>query len=683
MIRNVCLLAHGNAGKTTLVEAMLHNAGASDRFGKVEEGTTITDFDPEEIKRKFSISTAVANCVWKNVKINFIDTPGYFDFVGEVMQGIRVADGAIIVVSAKSGISVGTENSWNYCEERNLPRIVFINKIDSESANIQQTLQQLRDTFGNSVTPFQLPIKEGENITGFIDLIEMKAKKFDKDKLVDTQIPSDMEDEVSSVREMIMEAVAETDEELMERFFSGDTFTESEIKSALRKGIGEGDITPVLCGSAIGNIAVKQLMDAICEYLPNPEERPSEIGKTPDGKEIEVKPIASEPLRALVFKTITDPFVGKLSYFKVMSGEMISDMTIVNANNGETSKISHIYYVNGKKQTETNKITVGDIGALTKLANTKTGDTLCAANSPVILKGIDFPSPNLSMAIFPKSKGDEEKISNGLSKLMDEDQTFKIENNQETRETIIKGIGEQHLDILASKLKSKFAVDVELKEPKVPYRETIRKKVKVEGKHKKQSGGHGQYGHVWIEFEPGEKEELTFEEKIFGGAVPKNYFPAIEKGLQECIQHGVLAGYPVVNLKATLVDGSYHPVDSSEMAFKTAASIAYKKGLADASPVILEPIGHLEVIIPDSHMGDVIGDINKRRGRMLGMNPIGNGLSQIDAEVPMSEAHKYATDLRSMTQARGKFKFEFVRYEEAPANIAEKVIEEAKAEEEA
>lgn len=679
LVRNVCLLAHGNAGKTSLVEAMLHEAGASERFGRVEEGTTVTDFDPEEIKRKFSISTAIANFQWKNTKFNMIDTPGYFDFVGEVMQGLRVADGAIVVVSAKSGVSVGTENAWKYCLERNLARIVFINKIDSDSANFTGVLEQLRERFGNIIVPFQLPIKEGEHITGVVDLVEMHAKKFDGDKLIEIEIPSDIADEVAAAREMIIESVAETDEKLMERFFNGDTFSDAEIKTALHKGVSEMSITPVLCGSAVCNIAISLLMDAVCAYLPSPEERPTEIGKNPNGDDVEVKPLASEPLRALVFKTVADPFVGKLSYFKVISGEMTADMSIVNANNGSIAKIGHIYFVNGKKQIETKKVTAGDIGALTKLATTKTGDTLCSVGSPVILKGIDFPKPTLSMAVYPKAKGDEEKIAAGLNKLMEEDQTFKLENNHETHEMILKGIGEQHLDILASKLKAKFAVDLYLKEPKVPYREAIRKHVKVEGKHKKQSGGHGQYGHVWIEFEPGEGEGLTFEEKVFGGSVPRNYFPAIEKGLQDCLHHGVLAGYPVVNLKAVLVDGSYHPVDSSEMAFKMAATLAYKKGLAEASPVILEPIGHLVVTIPDSYMGDIIGDINKRRGRVLGMNPIGDGLSQVEADVPLAEAHKYATDLRSMSQARGTFQFEFARYEDAPANVAEKVIEEAKA----
>jgi len=463
----------------------------------------------------------------------------------------------------------------------------------------------------------------------------------------------------------------------MERFFNDDQFTVEEIKAALRKGISDAQIAPLLCGATRQNIGVRYLMDCICDYFPSPDERPAEIAKNDKDEDVEVKPLASEPLRALIFKTVADPYVGKMSYFKVLSGELNADSTVVNATTGAAEKIGHIFFMNGKKQIETKKATTGELGVLTKLAGTKTGDTLCQQGSVVKLEGVKFPKPNLEMAIVPKAKGDEEKIASGLSKLKDEDKTFTSYNNHETKQMIISGIGEQHLDIIASKLKAKFAVEMGLEEPRVAYREAFRKPLRVEGKHKKQSGGHGQFGHVWIEFEPGTEDGLTFEEKIFGGSVPKNYFPAVEKGLQECMAHGVLAGYPVVSLKATLVDGSYHPVDSSEMAFKMAATLAYKQ-LTNASPVILEPIGHLEVVIPDQFMGDVIGDINKRRGRVLGMNPIGKGISQVDADVPMSEMHKYATDLRSISQARGKFTFEFIRYEDAPSNIAEKVIEDAK-----
>ncbi|OQB15565.1 MAG: Elongation factor G [Firmicutes bacterium ADurb.Bin193] len=676
-IRNVCLLGHGGSGKTSLTEAMLKFAGVTDRLGKVSDGTTVTDFDPEEIKRTISINTAIASFEWGSSKYNIIDTPGYFDFVGEILEGVRVADAAIIVLSGKSGLSVGAEKSWDYCEARKLPRMFFVNKIDDERADFKNVLEEIKAKFGKALAPFQVPIVKDDKVVGFVDIIEMKAKLFQNGSLAEADIPGEMSDEVGSIREMIVEAVAETDENLMERYFGGEEFTTDEIRAALRQGVKSGDIVPVLCGSAIDNKGIGVLLDAIGEYLPSPADMPGE--KTASG---ELKADASASLAAMVFKTVADPYVGKLSYFRVYQGELKPDMTVTNSRTGNTEKIGKIYYVLGKKQIETDRVIAGDIAAVTKLSATVTGDTLCKQGSNIAIEGIKFPEPNLTLAITPKAKGDEEKISSGLQRLVEEDPTFKVYNNLETHQMLISGLGELHLDVITSKLKSKFGVAVDLIEPKVPYRETIRKKVRVEGKHKKQSGGHGQYGHVWIEFEPGEEEGLTFEEKIFGGAVPKNYFPAVEKGLQESILHGVLAGYPVVNLKATLVDGSYHPVDSSEMAFKIAASLAYKKGMEEASPVLLEPIGHLEVTVPSANMGDIIGDINKRRGRVLGMNPIGGGMEQVVAEVPMAEVHKYATDLRSMTQARGSFTLEFERYEEAPPNVAQKVIEESKKEKE-
>lgn len=675
-IRNVCLLSHGGAGKTSLTEAMLNFAGASERFGKIADGNTVTDFDPEEIKRKISINTAIASFEWRGDKFNIIDTPGYFDFVGEILEGVRVSDAAIIVLSGKSGVTVGAEKSWEYCEEKGIPRIVFINKIDDERANFQNVLDELREKFGKTIAPFQVPILNAEKIVGFVDVIEMRAKMFQDGPLVDCDIPVNMLADVEVVRNMILESVAETDEALMERFFNGDSFTIDEIHHALRIGVEERNIVPVLCGSALTNKGVGVLLDAIYDYFPSPDEMPAEVAKNG----IEIKPEVSAPLSALVFKTIADPFVGKLSYFRVYSGEMKSDMTVTNTRTGGVEKIGRMFFVCGKKQTETNIVSTGDIGAVTKLTATLTGDTLCKQGSNIELEGINFPYPNLSLAIVPKSKGDEEKIGTGLHRLVEEDPTFKITNNTETHQMLISGLGEVHLDVIISKLKAKFGVSVDLIEPKVPYRETIRKKVKVEGKHKKQSGGHGQYGHVWIEFEHGETESLTFADKVFGGSVPKNFFPAVEKGLQDSIIHGILAGYPVVNLKATLVDGSYHPVDSSEMAFKMAASLAYKKGMEDAGSIILEPIGHLEVNVPSAYMGDVIGDINKRRGRVLGMNPVDGGMEQVVAEVPMAEVHKYATDLRSITRARGSFTIEFDRYEEAPPNVAQKVIELSKKE---
>lgn len=678
-LRNVCLMSHGGAGKTTLAEAMLFNTGVLDRFGKVNDGNTTMDYDPEEIKRKISISTSIAPCEWKDHKINIIDTPGYFDFVGEVKQGIRVSDSAVILVAAKGGVAVGTEKSWAYAKEQGIPRMFFVSKMDEENANFHEVLDQLKDTFGNSVIPFQLPILEGDKFVGYIDVINMKAKKFDKDKLVDADIPADMSDTLEELKEALNEAIAETSEELMEKYFSGEEFTSEEMISGLRAGIADCSIAPVLCGAALLNQGVTALMDTILEYMPSPDHKPV-IKAVKPGTDtvVELKNSADEKLSALVFKTIADPFVGKISIFRVYSGTMKSDSTVYNPTAEKNEKIAQIFMLRGKKQVPTDKLIAGDIGAVAKLQHTSTNDTLCEQSNPVMLDKIVFPEPALSLAVEPKAKGDEEKIGAGLSRLQDEDPTFKVEMNAETHQTIISGVGEQHLDVIVSKLKAKYGVEVNLTDPRVPYRETIRKKVKVEGKHKKQTGGHGQYGHVWIEFEPGETEDLTFEEKIFGGAVPKQYHPAVEKGLREAIQHGVLAGYPVVNLKATLVDGSYHDVDSSEMAFKIAARLAYKKGLPDASPVLLEPISRVEVYIPDSYMGDIIGDLNKRRGRILGMNPQDGGLQQVVAEVPTAEMFKYAIDLRSMTQGRGYFTQTFERYEEAPANVAQKVIEEAR-----
>lgn len=677
-LRNICLLAHGNAGKTTLAEAMLFNTGVLDRFGKVADGTTTTDYDPEEVKRKISISTALAPCEWLDHKINVIDTPGYFDFVGEVMQGIRVAEGAVIVVSAKSGVSVGTEKSWAYAKERNIARLFFINKMDEENANFNSALDKMTNVFGSSVIPFQLPIYEAEKYVGYVDIINMSAKKFQKDKLADAQIPSDLTDRISKIKDSLNELIAETDEALMEKFFGGEEFTKEEIQKGLKAGIADGSIAPVFCGSAFMNLGVQELMSSIVEYMPSPDSVTVKAKKVGSGDPVEIKADAAGPLSVLVFKTIADPFVGKISMFRVYSGTLKADSPVYNTTTEKNEKIGQIFVMRGKKQIPTDKLIAGDIGGVAKLANTNTNDTLCDQSNRVVLDAIIFPEPAISMAVEPKTKGDEEKISSGLHKLQDEDPTFKVSINTETHQTLISGVGEQHLDVIVSKLKAKFGVAVTLVDPKVPYRETIKKKVKIEGKHKKQSGGHGQYGHVWVEFEHGDKEDLTFEEKIFGGSVPKSYHPAVEKGLREAIIKGVLAGYPVVNLKATLVDGSYHDVDSSEMAFKIAARLAYKKGLPMASPVLLEPIAHVEVYIPENYMGDIIGDLNKRRGRILGMNPQDNGWQQVEAEVPQSEMFKYATDLRSMTQGRGYFTLKFDRYEEAPSIVANKIIEEAK-----
>ncbi len=676
-IKNFCLLGHGNSGKTSLAEAMLYTAGSIERMGRTQDGNTVMDFDPEEIKRKFSISTAVATCDWSGTKFNIIDTPGYFDFVGEVQEGVRVADAALIVLSGKSGLTVGAEKAWKYAEDAGIPKMIFINKVDDERVNYYGVLEQLREKYGKRIAPFQVPIREGDTITGFVNVVEGEARKFDGNRTITAAMPEGMDEEIAPVREMINEAVAESSEELMEKYFAGEPFTPEETYAALRAGVAAGDIVPVLCGSAYNKLGISSLMNAIGAYFPASDASEEFfIAKKADGSDARRKVSVNDPLAALVFKTVADPYVGRLSYFKVYSGIMTPDTTVYNSVTESNERIGKIYALVGKKQVEVEKLNAGDIGAVTKLANTGTGDTLCSVTDRVVIDGIDFAKPNTALAAVPKAKGDEDKISQGLSKLTDEDKTFEIENNSETHQTLIRGMGEQHIDILVSKLKNKFGVEVSLTEPKVAYRETIRGKVKVEGKHKKQSGGHGQYGHVWIEFEPCDSDSLVFEEKVFGGAVPKNYFPAVEKGLQESMKHGVIAGYPVVGVKATLLDGSYHPVDSSEMAFKTAASLAFKAGMEQAKPILLEPIGHLNVYVPDSYTGDIIGDINKRRGQMLGMTPQGDGITLIEGEVPMSEMTSYSSDLRSMTQAKGSFEFAFERYQEAPPQVAEKIAAE-------
>ncbi len=678
-IRNIALVAHGGTGKTNLAEAMLYNAKLIDRQGKVLDGNTVMDFDQEEVKRKISINTALASFEWNDCKINIIDTPGYFDFVGEMIEGTSVADGVIIMVSGKSGVQVGTEKAWKVAEKNNIPKIIFVNEIDEEDVDFTAVVNSLKETFGKSIAPLYIPIRDNGKVVGFYDVIHAEARKYVTGGNESMDLPAQYESEVKENTDMLSEAVAETSDELMEKYFNGEEFTKKEILGAVRKGIDECSIVPVLFGSALKNIGIKALVDAVAEYFPAPNEIKQRTAYKPGTEEvIEVKTEDGEPLSLFVFKTLVDPYVGKLSYFKVMSGTLTPDTTLKNIRKNEDERISRIFTMCGKKQIEVKKLSAGDIGAVNKLNITKTGDTLSDSKCLVEFEKLVFPKPALSLAILPKEKGDEEKISSGLSKLRHEDPSFNFYNNTETHQLIISGMGEQHIDVIISKLKSRYGAEVTLAEPKVPYRETNKKKVTAEGKHKKQSGGHGQYGHVKIEFEPGHSEGLEFGEQIFGGSVPKNYFPAVEKGLQESIEHGVLAGYPVVNLKATLLDGSYHPVDSSEMAFKMAAHIAYKNGLEQANPVLLEPIGKLVVIVPDHYMGDIMGDVNKRRGRILGMNPIGDGLQEVTAEVPMAEMHKYAIDLRSMTHARGSFEFDFERYEEAPNMVAEKIIAESK-----
>ncbi|MFR8994832.1 MAG: elongation factor G [Negativibacillus sp.] len=677
-IRNIALTGHSDSGKTSLAEALLFKAGASDRLGKTSEGNTVCDFDPEEIKRKVSVCTAVAPFAWGSTKINLIDTPGLFDFAGEAAQGVRAAESLLIAVSGKSGVDVGTEKAYKMAKDLSKATLFFVSKLDVEHSDFYKVFEELKSTFGPSVCPIVVPYVEDQQVKCYINLIDMKAYSYDdKGEAHEVDMP-DFGHRLDGLTAAVSEAVAETDESLFEKYFSGEQFTRDEIIRGVHTGVTNGSISPVLCGCSTNLQGIDMLLDCIVDLLPSPWEKGAEVAVDAEGEPVEVPCTDEAPLAAYVFKTIADPFVGKLSYVKVISGKLAADSAPINSRTGQPERLGKIIYIRGKKQEDTAYITAGDIGAVTKLAATETGDALCDPKKVLSFDPIHFPHPCLTMAIKAEAKGDEAKIASALQRLMEEDPTLAYENNAETHQQLISGLGEQHLDVLVSKLKNKFGVSVSLEVPRVAYRETIRKKVKVQGKHKKQSGGHGQFGDVWVEFEPTVGDDLVFEEKVFGGAVPKSFFPAVEKGLQDCVKHGVLAGYPVVGLKATLVDGSYHPVDSSEMSFKMAASLAYKAGMPQASPVLLEPIGNLKVYVPDSNTGDIIGDLNKRRGRVLGMNPATDGLQEIEADVPMSEMSDFATAIRSMTQGRGYFTLEFARYEQLPSNLEAKVIEEAK-----
>lgn len=681
-IRNVAFVGHAGTGKTSLAEAMLFLSGTTDRLGRVADGTTVCDFDAEEIKRKASVSTALASFEWKNTKINILDTPGLFDFTGGVSEAMRAAGSVVITISGKSGISVGTEKAFKAATQKGVAKIFFVNEMDNENADFYKVFEELKTVFGPMVCPLVVPFVENRKVQCYVNLVEYKSYTYKDGKVTEVPIP-DMGHRLDGLRTAMYEAVAETSEELMEKYFSGDEFTPDELILGLASGIRRGEIAPVFCGSAYTMEGVDQLMNGLIWLAPYGETTTGEDGTDADGNPVELEVDDDAPTAAIIFKTIVDPFVGKLLYFKVVSGTMKPDTMLLNMRTGTTEKIGKVLYVHGKKQEDAEYICAGDIGAVAKLASTNTGDTLCSPSRPVKLPGVKFDEPCLSMAVHAKNKADEEKISAGLTRLMEEDPTISYFHNHETHERILSGLGEQHLDVVVSKLRSKFGVEVTLEIPKVPYRETIRKKVKVQGRHKKQSGGHGQFGDVWIEFEPCDSEELVFEETVFGGSVPKNYFPAVEKGLREAVKKGVLAGFPMVGLKATLTDGSYHPVDSSEMAFKMAATLAYKAGIPQANPILLEPIGSLQAYIPNDNTGDVMGDINKRRGRVLGMNPIEEeNLTCVEAEVPMAEMGDFSTMIRSLTQGRGYFRFSFVRYDEAPQPVAQKVIAEHKVEEE-
>jgi len=682
-IRNICLLGHSGSGKTALAESLLYMTGAIDRMGKNADGNTVCDYDPEEIRRNISISTAVVPLEYNNTKINVLDTPGAFDFSGAVMEALRAADAAILVCSAKDGITVGFEKAWKYCEERNMPRFIYISKVDEENSDYNATFEALREKYGNKVAPVVVPIWDSsKKVTGIIDVLNKRAYEMQKMKRVEIEVPADKLSVIEEFNDALKEAVAETDEALMDRFFEGDDFTYAEMINGLHQGVKDLSLFPVLCGSGVTCLGSLMLMDQIINLLPNPEQGNYHKATLADGTTEEFVVSAGGVPSAFVWKTVSDQY-GKYSYVKVLSGTVTSDTTLVNSRTGETEKLGRLYVMCGKKNTEVKELGCGDIGAIGKMDKVKTGDTLCDPRKVVALKGIPYPGTCYSVAIAPKTKGQEEKVGTGLNRLNEEDPSFTLVNNAETRQMVLSGVGDQHLDVLVSKLKTRFGVDAVLSPAKVAFREKIKKTVEAHGRHKKQTGGSGQFGDVWIRFSPQEEQDdLIFDVEVVGGAVPKNFNPAVEKGIQEAVQKGPLAGYPMVGLKAVLYDGSYHPVDSNEMAFKLAAILAFKEAMPNAMPTLLEPVGALAVTVPEDYVGDVMGDLSKRRGRPLGMSPDADGNTVVEAEVPMAEMSNYAIDLRAMTQARGSFTLEFVRYEEVPKANQQKIIDDAKKEEE-
>ncbi len=676
-IRNVVILGHGGCGKTTLTEAMAFLSGITTRMGKTDDGNTISDYDKEEQKRHFSIGTSVVPIEWDDCKINIFDTPGYFDFVGEVEEAVGAAAGAIIVVSGKAGVEVGTEKAWEICEKYKLPRIFFVTDMDVDNASYRKIVEDLENMYGKKIAPFHLPIREDEKLVGYVNVVSEKGFRWtDAGKADECPVPDYSREYLEKYKESLMEAVAETSEDFMERYFAGETFSDAEIRSALYANINDGTIVPVTMGSGIMCRGVYTLMDDIIKYFKSPDQRALNGINQKTGEIFEANYDFSKPKSAYVWKTIVDPFIGKYSLIKVCSGVLKSDDTLFNADKDTEERIGKLYVLRGNKPIEVPELQAGDIGALAKLTSVKTGDTLSTKANPVMFPKTEISKPYTYMRYKAKNKGDIDKVSSALSKIMEEDQTIKAVNDAENRQSLIYAIGDQAIEIVASRLANVYKVEIDLEEPKVAYRETIRKNSDVEGKYKKQSGGHGQYGHVKMKFEPlGDMEKpFEFEQIVVGGAVPKNYFPAVEKGLAESVLKGPMAAYPVVGVKAILYDGSYHPVDSSEQAFKMATIMAFKKGFMDAGPVLLEPIASLKVTVPDQYTGDVMGDLNKRRGRVLGMNPIGGGKQVVEAEIPMTGLYGYCTVLRSMTGGRGVYEYEFVRYEQCPSDVQEKEV---------
>ena len=676
-LRNIALLSHGSAGKTSLAEAMLFDTGAINRLGRVDEGTTVSDYDEEEVRRHISLSTSVVPCEWDGHKINVLDTPGYLDFVGEVKGAVRVADGALILLDAASGVEVGTDLVWGYADEQNLPRLVFINKMDRENANFQRCLDALKERFEADFIPIQLPIGSQDNFEGVVDLIATKA--YLGSKAEEGESPASLQSEIDDYRLQLIEAAAESEDELIVKYLEGEELTEEEIRCGLKARIADRSVVPVLCGSATANVGVQPLLRAIIEYLPSPAEAKETIGTNPaTGEEETLGPNELSPLAVLAFKNLADPYVGKLTYFRVYSGLMESDSRVFNSRSGEMERIGQLYILRGKDQIPTDRVRSGDIGAVAKLGNTSTGDTLCDKGHPIVLDPPIFPRPVFSVSVHPKTKSDLDKMSTTLARLVEEDPTLRVARETSTNQTILSGMGESHVDIAARRLHQKFGVNITTSVPKVPYRETITKTTSAQGRHKKQTGGRGQFGDVFIRFEPLPRGSgFEFVDEIRGGAVPSSYIPAVEKGLKEIMVKGVMAGYPATDFRAALYDGSFHTVDSSEIAFKLAAHLAFKKGIPDASPVLLEPIMNFTITIPEEFTGDVLGDLNSRRGRVQGMDQQ-RGMGVITAQAPLAEMQRYATDLRAITQGRGIYTMEFSHYEEVPTHVAQKIAEEAK-----
>ena len=676
-IRNVVLLGHGGSGKTSLAEAMAYVSGATSRMGKIADGNTISDFDKEEQKREFSISTSLVPIEWEKAKINILDTPGYFDFVGEVEEAVSAADAAVIVVSGKAGVEVGTEKAWELCDKYKLPRMVYVTEMDVDDASFRQVVQDLTERYGKVIAPHFQPIRENEKLVGYVNVIKNAARRYTGvGQREECEIPEYCKPNLEIYRDKLLEAVAETSEAFMERYFEGDEFSVEEIRSAMRTEVMDGDIVPVAMGSNIQAQGVANLLSDIVRFFPSPDSRSCAGINRKTNEIFEGNYDFAKAKSAYVFKTMVDPFIGKYSFVKVCSGVLKGDDILYNGDSDAEAKLGKIYTMVGNKPTEVSELFAGDIGAIAKLANTKTGDTLATKNTPVMYGKTEYSKPYTYMKYVCNNKGDEDKVSQALQKMMAEDVTLKTVNDSENRQTLLYGMGDQHLEITASKLAARYKCEIRLETPKVAFRETIKKKSDVDSKYKKQSGGHGQYGHVKMRFEASGDLETpyVFEEEVVGGAVPKNYFPAVEKGLQEAVVKGPLAGYPVVGVKAVLYDGSYHPVDSSEMAFKTATVQAFKKGFMEASPVLLEPIASLTVTIPDDYTGDIMGDLNKRRGRVLGMNPVSGGRQEIVADIPMTGLFGYCTVLRSMTGGRGVYSYEFARYEQAPSDVQEAEI---------